>query len=173
MHTLPLRRPPHSYPARKPGQTAASALNIIDISFQEESSKSGQAGKSVLAAWQIQRLNAYIDECMGTRIRTMDLAAALELSVSHFSRIFKQSFGVSPRIYILHRRIASACNTMLLSDLHLTDIAYMHGFCDQSHFNRVFNSVHEVSPQEWRRLNKLSQSATDYRAALALNAVAA
>lgn len=173
MHTLPLRRPPHTNPARKPGQTAASALNIIDISFQEESSKPEQGGKNVLAAWQIQRLNTYIDECMATRIRTMDLAAALELSVSHFSRIFKQSLGVSPRIYILQRRIATACSSMLLSDLHLTDIAYMHGFCDQSHFTRVFNSVHGVSPQEWRRLNKLSQSATDYRAALALNAVAA
>ncbi|MNR79906.1 Exoenzyme S synthesis regulatory protein ExsA [compost metagenome] len=159
MHTLQLHRAVVPDIGRK--QEAAchnsllpASLNIIDISFIEDAAASAATGRAVLAEQQMRSLNAYIDERMANRIRTMDLAAALGLSVSHFSRVFKQTEGVSPRIYILRRRIAAACGSMLRSDLHLTDIAYMHGFCDQSHFNRAFNSAYGISPQEWRKLNK-------------------
>ncbi|MFC7286877.1 helix-turn-helix transcriptional regulator [Herminiimonas glaciei] len=125
-----------------------------DIPFWEDVSPTKGCRKTLLSVRQIRNLNTYIDERMATRIRTMDLAADLGLSVSHFSRIFKQTTGTSPRIYILRRRIAGACATMLLSDLHLTDIAYMYGFCDQSHFNRAFNFANGISPLEWRRVQR-------------------
>ena len=61
---------------------------------------------------------------------------------------------MSPRNYVLAKRVAAASRTMLQSGLHLTEIAYMHGFCDQSHFNRAFHAANGLSPQEWRKLNK-------------------
>lgn len=114
-----------------------------------------------LASWQTRQLDRYVDENIGTRIRTVDLAASLGLSVSHFSRVFKKSSGISPRIYIIRRRIAAACAMMLASERSLTDVAHLNGFCDQSHFNRAFHSVIGSAPQAWRRGNRSITSMND------------
>lgn len=113
--------------------------------------------KGGLTVWQMRRLNAYVDQNMGMRIRTLDLAALLALSTSHFSRTFKQSNGIPPRVYIVRRRIAAACTMMLTTQQALTEIAHIHGFCDQSHFNRAFHQEIGTAPQEWRRLNQAAQ----------------
>lgn len=154
MHTLQLRRPLRPDIVGAPQPACHAPLNIIDISFQEEACEHTRAASAMLALWQIKRLDMYIADHMALRIRTLDLAAALNLSVSHFSRIFKQTIGMSPRNYVLAKRVAAASRTMLQSGLHLTEIAYMHGFCDQSHFNRAFHAANGLSPQEWRKLNK-------------------
>jgi AraC-like DNA-binding protein len=80
------------------------------------------------------------------------LAAVLSLSVSHFSHAFKNTFGVTPLVYVARRRIESARQIMLTTDSSLTDIAHSHGFCDQSHFIRTFRRQIGVTPQAWRRL---------------------
>lgn len=107
-----------------------------------------------LADWQTRRLMARIDQHLDIKLRTVDLAAMLGLSVSHFSRAFKQTFGVPPRVYIVRRRIVAACAAMLTTDEPLTRIAHAHGFCDQSHFSRAFQLETGVAPQMWRRQHR-------------------
>jgi AraC family transcriptional regulator len=104
-----------------------------------------------LAPWQVRRLTAYIDDNLDATLRTCQLAATLGLSVSHFTRAFKQSVGVSPRVYVVRRRLAAACEAMLATDEPLTTIAHTHGFCDQSHFTRAFHTAIGAAPQAWRR----------------------
>ena len=104
-----------------------------------------------LPDWQLRRITAYIDANLGATLRTGTLAAAAGLSVSHFTRAFKHSVGVPPRVYVIRRRLAAACEAMLASPAPLTVIAHAHGFCDQSHFTRTFHEVIGVAPQAWRR----------------------
>ena len=73
------------------------------------------------------------------------------LSVSHFTRAFKCTMGVPPRVYVLQRRVKAACAAMLETDEALTRIAHAHGFCDQSHFTRAFQAQMGTGPQSWRR----------------------
>lgn len=105
-----------------------------------------------LAGWQIQRLDRFIDQHLENPIRTPQLAAILNLSVSHFSHAFKQTVGVAPLTYVARRRIESAQRVMLESAFSLTDIALGHGFCDQSHFSRTFRRETGLSPKMWRRM---------------------
>jgi len=113
---------------------------------------SDQHDNSGLCAWQIHQLAAYIDAHIHAPIRTIDLAAALHLSVSHFSRAFKRTCGMTPREFILRKRVAHACAAMRQADVNLTEIAHKHGFYDQSHFTRVFKKLSGSSPLAWRKL---------------------
>jgi len=109
-------------------------------------------GSGGLAGWQIQRVDHFIEQHLQSPIRTPQLAAICNLSVSHFSHAFKQTLGVAPLGYVARRRIESARQVMLVSSCSLTEIALDHGFCDQSHFCRVFRREVGLSPKVWRRM---------------------
>jgi len=113
-----------------------------------------------LAGWQIQRLDRFIDQHLESPIRTPQLAAVLNLSVSHFTHAFKQALGVAPLMYVARRRIESAQQAMLACPSSLTEIALGHGFCDQSHFSRTFRREMGLSPMMWRRMFGQNESGT-------------
>ncbi|WHS33906.1 AraC family transcriptional regulator [Brucella sp. NM4] len=58
-----------------------------------------------LAPWQMKRVIQYIECNLSETIRCEDLAAVCRLSVSHFSKIFRHSFGVTPHAYVQQMRI--------------------------------------------------------------------
>jgi AraC family transcriptional regulator len=106
-----------------------------------------------LAPWQAKRLQTYIQEHLNTRILATDLAELARLSLSHFSRTFRETFGRTPANYIAYCRMRRAQQLMLESTHSLVSIALECGLADQSHFTRVFRRIWGVSPGLWRRLN--------------------
>jgi AraC family transcriptional regulator len=124
----------------------------------ETSVPSTKPQRGGLAPWQARRVAAHIDTHLASRIRTQDLTALTKLSVSHFSRAFKASFGVPPLEYVAARRIKLACELMLTTDESICQIALACGLCDQSHFCRVFRRVIGASPNVWRRAHSVDPS---------------
>ena len=104
-----------------------------------------------LAPWQAKRVAAYIDANIGLSIRVSDLASIVQLSISHFSRTFKESFGETPLGYVKVRRIRHAQLIMLSTREPLSQVALDCGMSDQAHFSRVFRKIVGVSPSLWRR----------------------
>lgn len=109
------------------------------------------ATRSVLAPWQMRRVLGHIEANLPASIPLQDIAALTKLSVGHFSRAFKGSFGIAPHSYILRRRIERAQALMLQTEDSLCQIALVCGFCDQAHFSRLFRRLVGVSPNLWRR----------------------
>jgi len=89
------------------------------------------------AAWQSRRLAAHVDAHLAGKIVIKDLAASLDISVGHFCRAFKRTFGMPARIWIRHRRIELAQGLMLTTGASLSEIALRCGMSDQSHFTPV------------------------------------
>ena len=104
-----------------------------------------------LAPWQARRVASYVAGNLGGRIRTTDLAAVAQLSASHFTRAFKETFGETPLGYVSRQRMRYAQDLMLKSGECLSQIALTCGHCDQSHFTRVFRRKVGMSPRAWRR----------------------
>ena len=104
-----------------------------------------------LALWQEKRVAAYIEANIGRRVRVADLAGIVQLSICHFSRAFRESFGQPPFAYITVRRIRRAQVIMLNTREPLAQVALECGMCDQAHFSRVFRKVVGISPSLWRR----------------------
>jgi len=104
-----------------------------------------------LPAWQARRVFAHVEANLCRRIPVRELARLLGLSASHFCRAFKCTFGVSPRDYVLRRRIEVAQGLMLTTSEPLSSIAVMCGMCDQPHFTRSFHRIVGETPYTWRR----------------------
>jgi AraC family transcriptional regulator len=105
-----------------------------------------------LAAWQSRRVRACIEANLERSLRVSDLAAMARLSVSHFSRAFKTSFGQSPHAYVMTRRVERAKHLILLGDpTPLAVIALNCGLSDQAHLSRMFRKIVGDSPAAWRR----------------------
>lgn len=104
-----------------------------------------------LAPWQVRTLNAHIDANLDGEISVEDMAGLVRLSVSHFGRAFKQTYGRSPHAHIIAERIERAQEMMLETAEPLAQIASAVGLADQSHLSRLFRQVTGETPFAWRR----------------------
>ncbi len=140
--------------------TASAYLNqaIALLAVENRSRYSQRRSKGGLARWQVTRIDEFIKDHLDHPIRTTELALLLGLSVSHFSHAFKQTTGITPLVYVAAARVEAARQYMLCSANSLSEIALSHGFCDQSHFCRVFRRETGMSPQVWRKLHTADNS---------------
>jgi AraC family transcriptional regulator len=104
-----------------------------------------------LAPWQARRVAEMIRESLDGNIHLSDMARECGLSVSHFARAFRTSFGMSPYHWLLERRIDRGKALLLTSRLPIADIALRSGFSDQATFTRAFARIVGDSPARWRR----------------------
>jgi AraC family transcriptional regulator len=79
-----------------------------------------------------------------------ELAAACGLSVSHFSRGFRKSFGIPHHAWLLRARVDHAKMLLRQPGRTLSEIALICGFADHSHFTRVFRERVGTAPTAWR-----------------------
>lgn len=80
---------------------------------------------------------------------------AEDLSISRFAviRLFKQTFGLTPHAYQLNQRIQQA-RQLMDHGQPIVDLAQQLGFCDQSHFHRVFKAHLGVTPKQYQQKYK-------------------
>jgi len=75
-----------------------------------------------------------------SKIGVIELAALTQLSIGHFFRAFKVSFGASPLAYVMRQRMLRAQKIMTSSAAPLSRIALECGMCDQAHFSHTFGA---------------------------------
>jgi AraC family transcriptional regulator len=100
---------------------------------------------------QKRRATELLSENLSGRIRLSELAAECGLSISHFARSFKASFGVSAHRWLVQQRIERAQELLIETHESLADIADQAGFADQAAFTRTFHQIVGMSPGRWRR----------------------
>jgi AraC-like DNA-binding protein len=82
----------------------------------------------------------------------------LNVHPSYLSREFSKYFDdLSFGDYIRKLRIEKATTLLTGSQYSLAEIAYITGFSDQSHFNRIFKKNIGITPSQYRRKNQLKK----------------
>jgi AraC family transcriptional regulator len=104
-----------------------------------------------LPVWQQKRLIEFIQKHLGQEISLTDLAELVGLSLCHFARAFKQSFGVPPHRYHMACRMDHARNLLQRPALSVTQIGIQVGFRETSSFTRAFRKFTGLTPTEYRR----------------------
>lgn len=105
--------------------------------------------RSVLHEQALDNAVTHIMEHYHQSVRLEDLSKIACLSVYHFSRLFKQKFGVSPHQYQMRYRIAKAKELMICSRLSLTAIAEKIGYGSVFAFSKAFKQAEGVSPRQF------------------------
>jgi AraC family transcriptional regulator len=125
---------------------AAHLLRCYNVFEVVENQQDRLLGKRELA-----RLTEFIEEHLDRPIALAELAAVVNLSRFHFSRLFKRSTGTTAVRYVEQCRIRRAQTLISETDLSLSDIALLTGFADQSHFTRRFHRHVGCTPAVFAR----------------------
>jgi AraC-like DNA-binding protein len=107
--------------------------------------------KGGLAPWQMRRAVELLHEHLDGDLKLETLAAECRLSVSHFARSFRISFGTSAHHYLTLRRVEIAKFLLSETNSSLVEIAAQTGFSDQAALTRTFANVVGTTPGKWRR----------------------
>jgi len=110
-----------------------------------------RAYRGGLAPWQKRRVMELLTEHLDGSVRLGSLAGECGLSVSHFARSFRRTFGRSAHQFLILKRIEKAKALLSASMCVLSEAALQSGFSDQAAFSRTFKAVVGTSPGQWRR----------------------
>lgn len=95
----------------------------------------------------------YIDENIRDNIKIDKLAEVSAYSASHFFRLFLSHMDMTPKKYILRRKLYFSAKEILNSDIKIVDVAYSYGFESHDVFSRAFKRYYGISPTLFRNNN--------------------
>ncbi len=98
----------------------------------------------------------YISANLTDHICVAELAALLEMSPSHFTRIFSSTTGMPPYRFVLKERINGSKEMLISTRLSASAIASTYGFSSQSHFTKVFRQFTGMTPKQYKAGAKFS-----------------
>lgn len=123
---------------------------LIDV-YKKFLSEKGKAKK--IPSWA-KELKEIIQDQIDTNLtlNLKEISEGLHVHPSYLSREFSKYFdNLSFGDYIRKLRIEKSLQLMKDTKYTLAEVAYLTGFSDQSHFNRVFKSVLGKTPVQWRK----------------------
>jgi len=129
-------------------QGIALVCELIRMSEAAPAETGVQGG---LPGWQERKLGEYIEEHLAEEVSLSSMAEVVHLSPYHFSRAFKQSFGMPPHRYLTSRRIERAKTLLAEHKRSVTDIGLSVGFSETSSFTNAFRKLTGETPTSYRR----------------------
>lgn len=122
-----------------------------------------QEKKKKAPAWA-EALREMIQDQLDTKM-TLSLQQAsqeLEINPAYLSREFSKYFdNLSFGDYMRKLRVEKAVQLMTDQNYSMTEIAYLTGFSDQSHFNRIFKKHIGQNPLDYKRSLRLGKKDTN------------
>jgi hypothetical protein len=130
-------------------------LNVFNQYLKEK-----PGTKKKMPAWA-KELKEVIQDQIDTNLSLKELSKGLDISASYLSREFSRYFeDLSFGEYIRKQRIEKATELMQNPAYSLTEIAYLTGFSDQSHFTRIFKRSTGQNPSVFRKKLKKGKEDT-------------
>ena len=105
---------------------------------------------------RVKQAVAFIDEHLQTRLTVETVAADAGLSVSQFTRLFRQDVGSTPSAYVNGLRMERAALLLERTSLSVMEVMTQVGVTDPSHFARDFRRAHGFSPRAFRQHLRVS-----------------
>ena len=143
--------------ARTPGNSkrVAAFVDLLAIYIAEKYTNIASERPDYHGGLPIARLRKvedYVRAHLAESISIETLAELVELSPFHFSRVFKQSTGMTPLQFVIRERMLQAQQLIRETSHSLIEIALEVGYTSPSHFAQVFRRTVGMAPKEFRML---------------------
>lgn len=102
----------------------------------------------------IQQAINFLDDYYTTEIDLHRLADSIGYSLDYFRFLFKEATGISPKKYILQKRLALAKKQISHSEFPLAEVASNCGYDDYYQFATYFKKEVGISPSQYRKSKK-------------------
>lgn len=99
----------------------------------------------------IRRLDTYIQEHLRGPITVDDICLSFGIARTRLYSVATDYLGCGIAEYIRKKRIFHAKEFLEKTDLPISQIVYDTGFCDYSHFSRVFKEETGITAREYRK----------------------
>ena len=98
----------------------------------------------------VRRAIEYMHANLAHSMHLEDIADVANLSVFHFSRMFRATTGMTPHRFLIEARVEKVKMLLLQGGHTLAAIAKDAGFSDQSHMSKVFRKLIGTTPKTFR-----------------------
>ena len=138
---------------------ARQSLNImmIDDRFEGDKAQPTPPVGMRISDNIVQRALAIMEQEGGNFTNMASLAERIGVSRRLLEKRFQQTCGKSPAEMLTHIRIEKAKRLITNTDMKMTDIAIRLGFCDASHFGKVFKKHVGATPRAFQIKSKATQ----------------
>lgn len=109
---------------------------------------------------EIQFAITRIRESYSTHITLEQLAEEINISVFHFSRLFKSETGMTFNQFLTNYRINVATNLLMEGNYRIYEVGAMVGYSNIDHFIRCFKKIHQCTPKKFQRQNAFPERRT-------------
>lgn len=97
------------------------------------------------------KIKDYLDQNYMKEINLTEMAANLYINPFYLVHIFKKEMGISPRQYVIKRRIGEAQNMLVTSNKSFAEISKTVGYDNPNYFNMLFKKTTGISPGKFRK----------------------
>ncbi|HEY2153350.1 MAG TPA: AraC family transcriptional regulator [Vicinamibacterales bacterium] len=127
------------------------AIESITLGVLAEASRrvTRAAEERPAPAW-LRQARAFVEAHFTEPLSLAAVAGRVGVHPVHLARTFRRVHDQTFAGYIRHLRVEFARRELAASEASLGDIAVAAGFCDQSHFSRLFKQHTGVTPAEYR-----------------------
>jgi len=93
---------------------------------------------------------AYMTQNLNRPLQVSTLAALVNISPSHYFALFKRHTGRAPMDYFTRLRMEQARRLLDTTEASVKEVAATLGYDDPFYFSRVFKSVNQLAPSNYR-----------------------
>ena len=137
-------------PAALAMQCNLLCLSLTQLQFGHDSVRAPSKRRSLIA---LRDVLDWLSENLDKSVALSEMADRAKLSESHFRRLFRQQYGISPGQYHQEQRTREVCRLLRESVLPVKAISKNLGFEDLAHFYRAFKKHTGIPPAEYRKKN--------------------
>lgn len=106
----------------------------------------------------LKNMIGYIQKAYREKITLDDIAASGSVGQSKCCKLFDKYSGVTPNIYLIQYRLHQSIWYLSNTDMTITEIAQAVGFSGSSYYAEVFRKYYSISPSEYRKTNRPTDS---------------
>lgn len=110
---------------------------------------SGASAPHLLRACQ------YVSTYYATIQSLDEIAVYCNISQSHLTRLFRESFHMSLQEYLITARLNRAKKLLVTTNQSISEISWAVGYPNELNLLRAFKSRYGISPKEFRQKNRL------------------